>query len=56
MSVNVSTTSNTGRSEFVNAGQLSDNSSRRNVPQKLIPKCIIAFLLHICMLGSYLFL
>ncbi|KAK0604163.1 hypothetical protein LWI29_012715 [Acer saccharum] len=53
MSVNVSTTSRTGRSEFVNAGQLSDNSSPRYVPHKLIPKSLIAFLFNIFMLGSF---
>ncbi|KAL5830982.1 hypothetical protein ACOSQ4_016336 [Xanthoceras sorbifolium] len=56
MSVNVSTTSRTGTSEFVNAGQLSDNSSPRYVPHKLIPKSFIAFLLSIFMLGSFVVL
>ncbi|KAK2643500.1 hypothetical protein Ddye_025263 [Dipteronia dyeriana] len=56
MSVNVSTTSRTGTSEFVNAGQLSDNSSPRYVPHKLIPKCLIALLLNIFMLGSFMVL
>ncbi|TXG73729.1 hypothetical protein EZV62_002308 [Acer yangbiense] len=56
MSVNVSTTSRTGRSEFVNAGQLSDNSSPRYVPHKLILKSLIAFLFNIFMFGSFVVL
>uniref|UniRef100_A0A2P2QTY0 Uncharacterized protein n=1 Tax=Rhizophora mucronata TaxID=61149 RepID=A0A2P2QTY0_RHIMU len=56
MSVNVSTTTNTGKSEFVNAGELDNNSSQQTVPYKLIPMTTIAFLLHIFMLCSYLFL
>ncbi|KAF5727496.1 aspartic proteinase-like protein 2-like [Tripterygium wilfordii] len=56
MSVNVSATTSTGKSEYVNAGQLNDNSSPENVPNKLIPTIIIAFLLHTCILRSFLFL
>ncbi|GFP85877.1 aspartic proteinase-like protein 2 [Phtheirospermum japonicum] len=55
LSVNVSTTNN-GRTEFVNAGQL-DNSSVRYEPCKLIPSIVvIAFLLHIAFFGVFPFL
>ncbi|KAF2300712.1 hypothetical protein GH714_015295 [Hevea brasiliensis] len=55
MSVNVSTTTNTGKSEFVNTGNISNNSSPRNVPYKLI-SITMTILLNIFTLGSYLFL
>ncbi|XP_065869109.1 aspartic proteinase 36-like [Euphorbia lathyris] len=48
-SVNVSTTANTGKSEFVNAGQFG-NSSEKNVPYKLI-----ALLVQIFIISNYLF-
>ncbi|KAJ0083417.1 hypothetical protein Patl1_30532 [Pistacia atlantica] len=51
MSVNVSTATNTGRSEYVNAGQLSGDTAPRPQPHKLIQMNMIAFLLHILMLG-----
>ncbi|WCJ41677.1 Eukaryotic aspartyl protease family protein [Euphorbia peplus] len=49
-SVNVSTAKNTGKSEFVNAGQFG-NSSERNLPYKLI-----AMLVHMFIISNYLFL
>ncbi|KAL6195908.1 hypothetical protein ACLB2K_031525 [Fragaria x ananassa] len=51
LSVNVSATSRTGKSEYVNAGQLSDSTSLHNSPYQLIPVMLI---LH--MLGNFLFL
>ena len=56
MSVNVSTTMNTGKSEYVNAGQLNNNSSKRNKPYKEIVISMISFLMHVLLLGSFLFL
>ncbi|CAK9186793.1 unnamed protein product [Ilex paraguariensis] len=56
LSVNVSATTSTGKSEFVNAGQLAGSSSSRNALYKLIPSCILAFLLHISVFGSISFL
>ncbi|KAJ8768222.1 hypothetical protein K2173_021162 [Erythroxylum novogranatense] len=55
-SVNVSTASNTGKSEFVNAGEVDNNNSPRNLPDRLILMPIIPFLLQIFMLGSCTFL
>jgi len=46
MSVNVSTTSTMGRTEFVNAGQLS-NDSFRSETYKSLYICFLAFLVHI---------
>lgn len=54
MSVNVSTTTNTGKSEFVDAGQISNNSSPKNVPQKLI--LITLLQVFILGIGGHLFL
>ncbi|TQE13297.1 hypothetical protein C1H46_001104 [Malus baccata] len=42
--VNVSATSRTGQSEYVNAGQLSDSRSLHNDRYELIPACMLAFL------------
>ncbi|XP_031264704.1 aspartic proteinase-like protein 2 [Pistacia vera] len=56
MSVNVSTATNTGRSEYVNAGQLSGDTAPRPQPHKLIQMNMIAFLLHILMLGRFVLL
>ncbi|KAI3420499.1 Peptidase A1 domain-containing protein [Psidium guajava] len=50
LSVNVSTTSNTGTSEYVNAGQLSDNSSPRSMPYQSLPQVMTL------MVGILLFL
>ncbi|KAF3972896.1 hypothetical protein ACB098_08G111900 [Castanea mollissima] len=55
-SVNVTATMKTGKSEYVNAGQLNDNSSPRNEPYKGIVISMISFLMHILLLGSFLFL
>ena len=46
----------TGKSEYVNAGQLNDNSSLQNEPYKGIVISMISFLTHILLLGSFLFL
>ncbi|KAJ4977633.1 hypothetical protein NE237_008413 [Protea cynaroides] len=55
LSVNVSGTSSRG--EFVNAGQLSVSSSLSvNLRQVLIRTSIVAFLVHICLFGRFLFL
>ncbi|XP_048233802.1 aspartic proteinase 36 isoform X2 [Ricinus communis] len=52
MSVNVSTTTNTGKSEFVNAGEFSNNNSPRNVPYNLILIITMTvLLLHMSTLG-----
>ncbi|KAK6247286.1 hypothetical protein QUC31_018851 [Theobroma cacao] len=51
MSVNVTANVNTGRSEFVNAGQMSDGGSPQNQPRS-----IKALLLHMFMLAGLLFL
>lgn len=56
LSVNVSTSTSTGKSEYVNAGQLSESSSLRNVPYKLIRCSITAFLVHIFIFHSLLLL
>ncbi|EYU36115.1 hypothetical protein ABFS82_14G237200 [Erythranthe guttata] len=56
MSVKVST-SNTGRTEFVNAGQLDNNSSPKHEPYKIItPSTVLTFLLHIAFFGVFPFL
>ncbi|KAK3043613.1 hypothetical protein RJ639_001675 [Escallonia herrerae] len=47
LSVNVSATLSPGKSEFVNAGQIGDNSSSRNARDSLIPTIILGLLLHI---------
>ncbi|KAJ8750265.1 hypothetical protein K2173_014180 [Erythroxylum novogranatense] len=51
-SVNVSTTTGTGKSEYVNAGELNNNNSPRDLPCKLLIS-IVAFLLQIYMIGGY---
>lgn len=56
MSVNVSAESRTGRSEYVNAGQLSDSSSIREEPYKLLSICLMAFVLNIPILSIFQFL
>ncbi|KAL0436355.1 UNVERIFIED_CONTAM: Aspartic proteinase-like protein 2 [Sesamum radiatum] len=55
-SVNVSTTTNTGKTEFFNAGQVENNGSPHNELYKLIPITITAFLLHIPFFGILPFL
>ncbi|KAL0390598.1 UNVERIFIED_CONTAM: Aspartic proteinase-like protein 2 [Sesamum calycinum] len=55
LSVNVSL-SNTGKSEFVNAGQLDNNNSDRYEPHKLITSTVITLLLHIAFFGVLPFL
>ncbi|OAY51496.1 aspartic proteinase 36 [Manihot esculenta] len=55
MSVNVSTNMNTGKSEFVSAGEINDSRSTRNELRKLI-QIAMTVLLNIFTLGSYLFL
>ncbi|KAL2239369.1 UNVERIFIED_CONTAM: Aspartic proteinase-like protein 2 [Sesamum indicum] len=55
-SVNVSTTTNTGKTEFFNAGQVENNGSPRNELYKLIPITITTFLLHIPFFGILPFL
>ncbi|KAG6761959.1 hypothetical protein POTOM_032437 [Populus tomentosa] len=56
MSVNVSTAIDTGKSEFVNAGTLSNNGSPKSMPHKLTPLTMMSFLLHMLLLSCYLFL
>ncbi|EYU37011.1 hypothetical protein ABFS82_04G202900 [Erythranthe guttata] len=57
LSVNVSATTGTGKTEYFNAGQLDNNSSIHNkVYNLLIPNTIIAFLLHIVFFGVLTFL
>ncbi|KAG6632202.1 hypothetical protein CIPAW_13G142600 [Carya illinoinensis] len=53
MSVNVSATS-AGKSEYVNAGQISGSGSVQNKPYKQIVISVIAFLMHISLLGGFL--
>ncbi|TQE03979.1 hypothetical protein C1H46_010350 [Malus baccata] len=55
-SVNVSATGRTGKSEYVNAGQLSDSSSLHNDRYELIPACMLAFVLFIITIQGNLFL
>lgn len=55
LSVNVSTTSSTGKTEFVNAGQLSDNSSFRNEAYISLPIGILALFVHIAILRTFRF-
>ncbi|XP_040993097.1 aspartic proteinase 36-like [Juglans microcarpa x Juglans regia] len=54
MSVNVSATTSAGKSEYVNAGQISGSDSVQNEPNKEIVISVIAFLMHISLLGSFL--
>lgn len=55
MSVNVEATMNAGRSEYVNAGQLSDSSSVRNEPyNNELVMTGIAFLMHISLVVLFL--
>lgn len=56
LTVNVSATTSTGTSEFVNAGQIGQSSSPQNTPCKLIPIIITAFLLHVSAFGGFSFL
>ncbi|XP_015873543.3 aspartic proteinase 36 isoform X1 [Ziziphus jujuba] len=56
MSVNVSATSRTGRSEYVNAGQLSDGSSIHNEPYTLLLVSIMASILHVTFPSIFQFL
>ncbi|KAM7522449.1 hypothetical protein LguiA_012351 [Lonicera macranthoides] len=55
-SVNVSTTSSNGRSEFVNAGQIGDNNAAENARYKRIPTTLLVVMLHISVLVSFLYL
>lgn len=54
--VNVSASTSTGKSEYVNPGQLSDSSSLQNQPYKEIAKTMVALLMHISLFGGFLFL
>uniref|UniRef100_A0A6N2MBF2 Peptidase A1 domain-containing protein n=1 Tax=Salix viminalis TaxID=40686 RepID=A0A6N2MBF2_SALVM len=56
MSVNVSTALDTGKSEFVNAGTLSNNGSPKTMLHKMTPVTMMSFLLHMLLLGCYMFL
>ncbi|XP_062105194.1 aspartic proteinase 36-like [Humulus lupulus] len=57
MSVNVSTTSSIGKTEFVNAGQLSDSSSHQNEAYNSVLICtLLAFLVHIAIQRTFQFL
>ncbi|XP_052187152.1 aspartic proteinase 36-like [Diospyros lotus] len=58
LSVNVSTTTGTGKSEFVNAGQMGNGSSSRITPDyKMLSSIVItALLLLISVFGSFSFL
>lgn len=56
LSVNVSTTSSTGKTEFVSAGQLSDSSSFRNEADNSLPIGILALFVHIAILRTSRFL
>ncbi|KAI7983445.1 Aspartic proteinase-like protein 2 [Camellia lanceoleosa] len=56
LSVNVSATTSTGTTEFVNAGQIGQSSSPQNTPFKLIPIIIAAFLLHVSAFIGFSFL
>ncbi|KAG6414804.1 hypothetical protein SASPL_122178 [Salvia splendens] len=50
-SVNVSTTTSTGKTEFFNAGQVDNSNSADYAPFKLIPSVVVALLLHIAFFG-----
>ncbi|KAL3622953.1 hypothetical protein CASFOL_033253 [Castilleja foliolosa] len=47
LSVNVSTTTSTGKTEVFNAGQVGNNSSSNYKPYKLIQSTVLALLLHL---------
>lgn len=56
-SVNVSTTSSNGKSEFVNAGQISQSSTLQSSLYYFLPRSIAAvFFLHITLFSDYLYL
>ncbi|CAA0832628.1 Eukaryotic aspartyl protease family protein [Striga hermonthica] len=55
-SVNVSTTTSTGRTEFFNAGQLEKSKSAYHELHKLIQGSILALLLHLAFFGVLPFL
>ncbi|CAI0398029.1 unnamed protein product [Linum tenue] len=57
-SVNVSTIENTGRTEFVDPGQLGSNGSQQNahLNRLILQTAVISFLLHLLSLRSCLFL
>ncbi|KAL1557678.1 aspartic proteinase 36 [Salvia divinorum] len=52
-SVNVSTTTSTGKTEFFNAGQVDNSNSADYAPSKLIPSVVVALLLHIAFFGVH---
>ncbi|KAL2536181.1 Eukaryotic aspartyl protease family protein [Forsythia ovata] len=55
LSVNVSTTTSTGKTEFFNAGEI-DNSSSPCDHYNLVPTALLAFLLHVLFFGVFTFL
>lgn len=57
LSVNVSASSGNGRSEFVNAGNISGSTSLRDGSHKLIKRrVIIAIFMHITLICYFVFL
>ncbi|PON32557.1 Aspartic peptidase [Parasponia andersonii] len=56
MSVNVSTTSSIGKTEYVNAGQFNENSSFRNEACNSFLVCVLGFLIHITIRRTLQFL
>ncbi|KAK6141717.1 hypothetical protein DH2020_024519 [Rehmannia glutinosa] len=56
LSVNVSTTTSTGKTEFFNAGQLDNNNSAHYELYKLIQSTVLALLLQITFFGMLPFL
>ncbi|XP_042050852.1 aspartic proteinase 36-like [Salvia splendens] len=51
-SVNVSTTTSTGKTEFFNAGQVDSSNAADYMLSKLIPSAVVALLLHIAFFGG----
>ncbi|KAI3511865.1 hypothetical protein L1887_19025 [Cichorium endivia] len=52
-SVNVSTMSTGGRSEYVNAGQIGGGSSLRDDSKKMIPMVVVAFVLQLLVVAGF---
>lgn len=56
LSVNVSASTGTGRSEFVNTGELSGSTFLHDGPHKLIKTGIFVLFMHITLISCFVFL